>query len=171
MTEELRPRIEAAYPTNRNDAILSGHSFGGLFALYVLFNHPEAYRTYLVEQPLDQLGNGAILKQEARLTAPLAAGKVPLRVLLTAGEYEEKLADHVKVYPGVTREQMQAMLTAFGMITNARALAERLKALKAPAGSEVEAVNFRTRNSFKCAACGDQPWPAFRVGAVNEGIR
>ncbi len=142
MIEELRPRIEAAYPTNHSDASLLGHSFGGLFALYVLFNHPEAYRTYLVNSPSINWSNGAILKQEARLTAPVAAGKVPLRVLLTAGEYEEKLAEHVKLYPGVTREQMQAMLTAFGMITNARALADRLKALKAPAGSEVEAVIF-----------------------------
>lgn len=142
LIEELRPQIEAAYPVDRSDTILSGHSFGGLFALYVLFNHPEAYRTYLVNSPSINWNNGAILKQEARLAAPLEAGKIALRVLFTAGEYEEKLADHVKLYPGTTREQMQAMLTSFGMITNARALAGRLKAMKAPAGCEVEAVIF-----------------------------
>ena len=37
---------------------------------------------------------------------------------------------------------MQAMTTAFGMVTNVRALAKRLKTLKAPAGYEVEAVVF-----------------------------
>lgn len=142
LTEELRPQIEAAYPIDRGDTSFLGHSFGGLFALHVLFNHPEAYRTYLINSPSINWNNGAILKDEAKLTAPVAAGKIAPRVLFTAGEYEEKLADHVKLYPGVTREQMQAMLTAFGMITNALALAERLKALKAPAGSKVEAVVF-----------------------------
>lgn len=142
LTEELRPLIEAAYPVDRRDTILWGHSFGGLFALHVLFHHPEAYRTYLVNSPSINWNEGAILKHEANLVRSLAAGKVRPRVLLTAGEYEEKLADHVKTYPGVTREQMQAMLTAFGMVTNVRALADRLKTAKAPAGREVEAVIF-----------------------------
>lgn len=142
LTEELRPQIEAAYPTDRSDTILWGDSFGGLFALYVLFNHPEAYRTYLVGSPSINYSGGAILKDEAKLRAPLAAGKVALRVLFTVGELEEKLADHVQTPPGVTREQMQATLTAFGMITNARALADRLNALKAPAGCKVETVVF-----------------------------
>jgi predicted alpha/beta superfamily hydrolase len=142
LTEELRPQIEAAYPIDRRNTILWGHSFGGLFALHVLFNHPEAYRTYLVNSPSINWSEGAILKHEANLVRLLAAGKVAPRVLLTAGEYEEKLADHVKMYPGVTREQMQAMLTAFGMVTNVRALADRLKTAKASAGREVEAVIF-----------------------------
>jgi predicted alpha/beta superfamily hydrolase len=142
MTEELRPQIEAAYSVDRSNTILWGDSFGGLFALYVLFNHPEAYRTYLVGSPSIIWNDRAILQDEARLTAPLAAGKVAPRVLFTVGEFEEKLAGHVKLYPGVTREQMQAMLTTTGMITNALALAERLKALEAPAGCEVEAVVF-----------------------------
>lgn len=142
LTEELRPQIEAAYPIDRRNTILWGHSFGGLFALHVLFNHPEAYRTYLVNSPSINWSEGAILKHETNLVRLLAAGKVAPRVLLTAGEYEEKLADHVKMYPGVTREQMQAMLTAFGMVTNVRALADRLKTAKASAGREVEAVIF-----------------------------
>ena len=142
MTEELRPQIEASYSVDCSNTILWGDSFGGLFALYVLFNHPEAYRTYLVGSPSIIWNDRAILRDEAKLTAPLAAGKVAPRVLFTVGEFEEKLADHVKLYPGVTREQMQAMLTATGMISNALALADRLKALEAPAGCEVETVVF-----------------------------
>ena len=142
LTEELRPRIEATYSVDRKDTTLWGHSFGGLFALYVLFNHPDAYRTYLVNSPSINWGNGAILKDEAKLTEPVAVGKIAPRVFLTAGEYEETLADYVEMPPGVTREQMQAMLTAFAMVTNVRALADRLKALEAPAGSEIEAVIF-----------------------------
>lgn len=142
LTKELRPQIEAIYPVNRSDTILWGHSFGGLFALYVLFNYPDAYRTYLVNSPSINWNGGAILNDEIKLVAPLAAGKIAPRVLLTAGAFEEKLADHVQLYPGVTREEMQAMLTAFGMVTNALSLADRLKALEAPAGCEVEAIVF-----------------------------
>jgi predicted alpha/beta superfamily hydrolase len=142
LTEELRPQIEASYPIDRNDSILWGHSFGGLFALHILFNHPGAYRTYLVNSPSINWNNGAILKDEARLRAVLSDRKGPLNVLLTAGEFEEKLADHVKMRPGTTREKAQEALTAFGMITNARALAERLKTLNMPAGSKIEAMIF-----------------------------
>ena len=138
MTEELRPQIEAAYPVDRSNAILWGDSLGGLFALYVLFNHPEAYRTYLVGSPSIIWNNRAILQDEPKLAAPMAAGMVAPRVLFTVGEFEEKLADHVKLYPGMTREQMQATLTATGMITNAVALADRLRTL----GCEAEAVVF-----------------------------
>jgi predicted alpha/beta superfamily hydrolase len=142
LTEELRPQVEAAYPVDRSDAILWGHSFGGLFALHVLFNHPQAYRTYLVNSPSINWNDGAILGDESRLVAQLAAGKAAPRVLITAGEFEEKLADHVKLHPAMTREQAQASLTAFGMVTNALALADRLKALQAPSGCEVEALIF-----------------------------
>lgn len=142
LTEELRPQIEADYPVDRSDTILWGHSFGGLFAVHVLFNHPQAYRTYLINSPSINWNNAAVLKDEAKLAARLAGRKVPLNILLTAGEFEEKLADHVKMRPGMTREKAQESLTAFGMITNARALAERLKAVDAPAGSKVEVLVF-----------------------------
>lgn len=142
MTEELRPRIEAAYPVDPKDAILWGHSFGGLFGVHVLFNHPEAYRTFSINSPSINLNDGAVLKDEPKLAVPVASGKVAPRILFTAGEYEEKLADYVKMRPGVTREQTQAMLTAFGMISHARALGERIKALRAPAPLDVQTIVF-----------------------------
>lgn len=160
LIEELRPRIEAAYSVDHDNAILWGDSFGGLFALHVLFNHPEAYRTYLVGSPSINWSNGAILQDEARLVAPLAEGKVAPRVLFTVGELEERLGDHVKVHPSVTREQMQAYLSAFGMVTNALALADRLKALAAPRGFEVEAVVF-----------ADETHLSVIPAAISRGLR
>ena len=142
LTEELRPQIEAHFPVDGSDTILWGHSLSGLFTLYVLFNHPEAYRTYLVNSPSIKWNADAILKDEAKLKAPIAGGKVAPRVLFTVGEFEDKLADHVKMHPGITREQMQAMLTAYGVVTNAVALAGRLKALDAPAALEIRSHVF-----------------------------
>lgn len=140
LTTELRSRIEQAYPVNRNNSILWGHSLGGLFALHVLFNHAQSYRTFLINSPSINWNKGAVLQDEGKLVAQMAAGKIAPRVLFTVGEYEEKLADHVKMPPGVTREQRQAMLTSFGMVTNTVALADRLKAAKAPGGREIEAI-------------------------------
>jgi hypothetical protein len=142
LTEELRPQIEAVYNTDKTDNILWGDSLGGLFALHVLFNHPQAYRTYLVGSPSIIWNDSAILEDEAKLKAPLAAGEVSPRVLFTVGELEETVADHARLPPGVTREQMQAMLTSAAMITNVVGLAGRLRALKSPAGFEVETVVF-----------------------------
>jgi predicted alpha/beta superfamily hydrolase len=142
LTEELRPQIDAAYKTDKNNNILWGHSLGGLFGLHVLFNHPEAYRTYLIGSPSIVWNGLAILKDETRLTAPLAAGKVAPRVIFTVGELEEKVADDATLRPGVTREQLQARLKSAAMVTNVIALADRLKGLKAPAGYKVEAVVF-----------------------------
>jgi predicted alpha/beta superfamily hydrolase len=142
LTEELRPRIETTYATDRTDTILFGDSLGGLFALHVLFNHPGSYRTYLVGSPSITFSECAILKDEHKLAAPLAEGTVSPRVFITVGAYEETVADHVKVHPSMTREQKQAYLSTAAMVTNASALADRLKALDAPAGFELETVLF-----------------------------
>jgi predicted alpha/beta superfamily hydrolase len=160
MTEELRPLIDANYATDQNNNILWGASFGGLFALHVLFNHPEAYRTFLVGSPSINWSGGAILQDEGKLAAPVAAGEVAPRILFTLGEFEEKLADHVKMYPGVTREQMQESLTAFGMVTNALALADRLRALDAPVACDVETIVFENETHLSV-------FP----GAISRGLR
>jgi len=142
LTEELRPQIEAGYKTDKSDNILWGHSLGGLFALYVLFAHTDAYRTYLVGSPSIIWNDHAILKDVAKLTAPLAAGKVAPRVLFTVGEMEGKVAEDAKLPPGMTREKMQATLDSDGEVTNVVALSDRLKALKGPPGYKVETVIF-----------------------------
>lgn len=142
MTEELRPQIESAYKTDRSDNILWGHSLGGLFALHVLFNHPDAYKTYLIGSPSIIWNNRAILKQEGKLTTELAAGRVAPRILLTVGELEGKVADDAKLPPGMTREQLQARLNADGETTAVAALSDQLKALKGPAGYKIETVVF-----------------------------
>lgn len=144
LMEELRPQIEAGYPVDRRDTSLWGHSLGGLFALHILFNHPEAYRTYLVSSPSINWSGGTVLKDEPKLVAQLKAGTVSPRILITAGEYEERLAAHRQMPPGITREQMEAGLKAFAMVTNAMGLADRLKA----AGASVETVVFEGETHF-----------------------
>lgn len=142
LTEELRPQIDAAYKTDRNDNILWGHSLGGLFGLHVLFNHPEAFHTYLIGSPTFIWNGGEVLKDEPRLAAALAAGKIAPRVLLTAGSLEESVEKDAKIPPGYTREQLEAKLKVAATVSNVTALGRRLKAIKAPPGYQVETVVF-----------------------------
>jgi predicted alpha/beta superfamily hydrolase len=51
LIDELRPFIEARYPADPDQAILFGHSLGGLFAANVLADRPEAFRAYLIGSP------------------------------------------------------------------------------------------------------------------------
>jgi predicted alpha/beta superfamily hydrolase len=48
--QEIIPYIETKYPASGYRA-LAGHSFGGLFALSVLKNHPDMFDDYLVMDP------------------------------------------------------------------------------------------------------------------------
>jgi len=48
---ELKPFINAHYKTVPSDNGYFGHSLGGLFGLYVLFNKPEAFNRYILGSP------------------------------------------------------------------------------------------------------------------------
>ena len=62
LVEELRPAIEKEFPVGGQN-MLVGHSFAGLFALHVLWNHPESFDTYMALDPSLWWDQGAFLKQ------------------------------------------------------------------------------------------------------------
>lgn len=142
VTQELRPQIDAAYATDKSDNTLWGHSLGGLFSLHVLFNHPEAFKTYLIGSPTIIWNHNAILRDESRLVEAVAVGKAAPRILLTAGELEETVETDAKIPPGTTREKMQARFTAAATVRNVNALADRIKAMVSARPIEVETVVF-----------------------------
>ncbi|MGL9736446.1 MAG: alpha/beta hydrolase-fold protein [Symbiopectobacterium sp.] len=43
--------VEARVPVNPQQRTLTGHSFGGLFVLFTLFNHGESCQRYLAASP------------------------------------------------------------------------------------------------------------------------
>lgn len=50
MQEELKPFISKNYRTQEY-SVLVGHSFGGLFAINILFTHPEYFNAYVANDP------------------------------------------------------------------------------------------------------------------------
>jgi predicted alpha/beta superfamily hydrolase len=64
ITEELIPFIESKFRCKKDDRTIEGHSYGGLFGFYVLFNKPEIFNRYVMISPAVLWDNELILKQE-----------------------------------------------------------------------------------------------------------
>jgi predicted alpha/beta superfamily hydrolase len=67
--QELMPYIEGNYPTAPYK-ILSGHSLGGLMALYSLVHHPDFFNAYIAISPSLQWDNEVMLRQVAEKLDP-----------------------------------------------------------------------------------------------------
>ena len=61
--QELIPLIETEYRADATDRILVGHSAGGDFAFYTLFQHPNLFQRYVVASAGVDYGN-AVLEQK-----------------------------------------------------------------------------------------------------------
>lgn len=48
---QIKPFINANYPTDTSKEALVGYSLGGLFATYVLFHHTESFEKYVIGSP------------------------------------------------------------------------------------------------------------------------
>lgn len=62
LRQEVIPFVESRYRT-APFRILAGHSFGGLFTTYVLFEHPEAFQACVASCPSVWFDDRAILKR------------------------------------------------------------------------------------------------------------
>lgn len=113
---EVKPVIEQSYPIQPTEQHFFGHSFGGLFGLYVLFNQPELFNIYTIASPSLWWGNASILQaSKPWITKP------PRKLNIVLGEYEEspqndpnitqdrldKIKERQKVYP--TRKLAQEL--------------------------------------------------------------
>ena len=89
--EELTPWLDARYRANATDRTILGHSAGGTFGLYALFQQPDFFQRYVVASPATGWDEQFFLKQEedfAQSHADLAA-----TVFVSIGSLEESEAD------------------------------------------------------------------------------
>jgi predicted alpha/beta superfamily hydrolase len=80
------PLAEGEYRADPTKRILSGSSFGGLFALFALFEKPELFQTYIAISPAAGWDNGYLAKREREFHK--AHPKLERRVWLSIGDSE-----------------------------------------------------------------------------------
>lgn len=150
----LKPEIARRLPVDPARQAIFGHSFGGLFALYALFNRPDAFTAWIAVSPTVYWEEFALLASaerfEARRDRP--AGR---RVLIPVGEFEQPLAPFQIGAPD--EAERRAANEKSRTVDNARAMAERLARIE---GLEVayEVLRAETHMSVLPAA-------------VNQAIR
>ena len=64
--QEVKPQVSQRVTLDPTRQSLWGHSFGGLFVLHTLFNHPESFQNYIVADGSLWWQQGQILQAEAR---------------------------------------------------------------------------------------------------------
>jgi tetratricopeptide (TPR) repeat protein len=88
LKEELIPFVEKNYRTN-SFRILHGHSVGGLFTMYILFNYPDLFTAYVAGSPWFQRNDQYWLKNIEKMAK---VRKVDDKFLfMTVGKEEAEL--------------------------------------------------------------------------------
>jgi predicted alpha/beta superfamily hydrolase len=84
---QLKPIIAQHYQIDPQKQTLFGHSYGGLFTLYVFLAHPDAFQGYMAASPAIWWQDFAILKQLHTTAPPLQQATA---LWLSVGELEKK---------------------------------------------------------------------------------
>lgn len=113
--ETLRPELNRRYKTARHRESLFGHSFGGLFALHMLYNHPTEFRTITSASPSIWWNDQSILKDERAFAAKLMKGEIkgPVAYIrLITGDLDEMPVEHTDA---VALAKRLEPLSAYGL--------------------------------------------------------
>jgi predicted alpha/beta superfamily hydrolase len=87
--DELIPLVEKTYRADSARRILAGHSYGGLFALFGMFETPDLFSTLIIGSPTLSYGNRFTFQQEEAFAKEHR--KLPAKVYLYVGELEESV--------------------------------------------------------------------------------
>lgn len=139
LLEEVQPLIADVIPVDRSRQTLFGHSLAGYFVLRTLLHAPHAFHAYVAASPSiwwDEAGLHDALHQLRDLGGDDDPAR---RVMLTAGEYDQKLSPWERDIPG--SETTEARRRARAMVDSTRSFAERLAAAGGR-GVEVEFEEF-----------------------------
>jgi len=89
--DELTPQVEKEFRADPSKRILAGHSLGGLFAAFALFEGPDLFNTFIIGSPYLAYGDKFTFKHEEAFAQKHK--KLPANVYLFAGELEESVDD------------------------------------------------------------------------------
>jgi predicted alpha/beta superfamily hydrolase len=136
--QEIKPRIASIAHTDPSQAVLLGHSLGGLTVVRALFREPSAYRTFIAVSPSLFWAERAVLGDERDFLRQVNDLKVAPRLLICVGGKESTPLESVPAGAGVTLERANELIRTARMVEEAQGLAERLAASKGLPGYHVE---------------------------------
>lgn len=128
LLEDVRIFLAGRVALDLTQQSLFGHSFGGLFALWLMFTRPETFANWIVASPAITWENSFLLDHMDRFDA----GAHQLRVHLSAGEWEgdrlapfqangpeaaERLAEKAQTRTVAAMQEMAVELSARGVST------------------------------------------------------
>ncbi|MBI1348683.1 alpha/beta hydrolase [bacterium] len=128
--QELKPVIQSRAKIDRSRQTLFGHSFGGLFALHVLFTRPETFQNYVAVSPSIWWNDRSLLAEEQQFLKAHANHTVSARVFFAAG------GDEQTPRPNEPKERATRLIE-WRMIDSSREMAARLSESNIP-GLEAE---------------------------------
>lgn len=140
LREEVIPHVEETYRTS-GDRGLSGHSFGGLFAAWALFEAPGLFQRYGINSPSLWWNEGELFEMEAAFATEHTA--LPAHVFLSVGSREggmvasmERFAEALRSrsYEGLAMENVVFDGETHGSVVPAM-VARTLRVLYAPAAA------------------------------------
>jgi uncharacterized protein len=127
---KLKPEIGKLVAIDPQRQSLFGHSLGGFFVLRTFLTSPGSFNNYVAASPSIWWDKRALEEGTETLSARLEGGAGSPRVMLTVGEFEQKLSQWEIGSPTaeVTAERRRRRM----MVDNTRDLAERLSHLRDP---------------------------------------
>lgn len=121
--DHLKPEIGRRVPVDTSRQAILGHSFGGLFVLHALFRRPDAFSRWISSSPAIWWEDAGIVDAANAFVA--TGGTRSGRLLLLAGEYEQKLAPFQVGAPD--EEKRLAGFAESRIVDNTRDMAQRLE--------------------------------------------
>lgn len=140
--KEIKPRAAAMYQVNPAQSALFGHSFGGMAVLHALFKHPTLFRTFIASSPTIYWAERVLLTEEPDFVRRVEQGSAAPRILITVGGEESTPYKSLPPSNPFTLEQVNSIVRSLRMVDEARALAERLAAVKGPLDYQAAGVVF-----------------------------
>lgn len=124
--DDLKPRIAREFPVDPRRQALMGHSFGGLFTLSTLARRPQAFQTYVGMSSSFWFGGHDLSARVAAFAQARTADAAPVRVLLTAGEFEQRPSPEDWARDPARASKAAADLAQRGQVARAREAARQL---------------------------------------------
>ena len=114
LVSQLRPKLAKKYRMDPKGHTYAGHSGGGMFGLYVLFNHPESFAKYIISSPslyqpwLDMEERWHVNNKDLPVEVFISAGEAEMyhphwsksQIVSTVALVSERLAS--RNYPSLT---------------------------------------------------------------------